>query len=104
MEPLQLLAQPLLVLSPHRHVRASLCISAPLPAQCVATSAMLVGLVVALLLMALWHVGHAGRERARLSASACAWASMIMLTVFCQGEDEPSSPPCPVSLFLSFSL
>ena len=91
--------------SPHRHVCASLCTSAPLLARFEAATAMRTwpSSPSPCHLRHRGRAGHAGGKRACLSASTCAWVSKSSPTASRQGEDEPSPPVAPrlcLSLFL----
>jgi hypothetical protein len=61
--------------------------------------------VIATPLMALWHAGHAGHERARLSASPWARVALAASIVSCQGMPYHAagrSPPLSRFLFSLF--
>jgi len=57
-------------------------------------------LAVAMPLMALRRAGHAGRERTRLSSSACTWVSSVKPNTSSQGAHTPSHRPYPTALSL----
>ena len=71
------------------------------PVGCRAHVAML---AVAMPLMALRRAGHAGRERACLSASAWTWVSTVASTTSSQGAHMPSHRPYPTPSLCFSSL